>query len=326
MSKKIAVLTSGGDAPGMNAVVRAVVRAGISAGLEVFGIRKGYNGLLTGDIVPMNLRSVTDVIHRGGTILYTARSPKYNSPEGVKQAADKCREMGIDGVVVVGGDGSFRGARDLTGAGIPCIAIPGTIDNDIASSEYTVGYDTAMNTAMEMVDRLRDTSASHNRCSVVEVMGRRCGDIALNTGIAVGATAILVPEVPFDFEKDVIERIRRTQSTGRQHFIIVVAEGCSSIAGNDVNDMAKRIEEETGVETRATVLGHVQRGGRPTLRDRVVASQMGCHAVDLLLEGKSNRVVVMQKGQITDYDITEALEMPRTFDYKLYNDAMRISI
>lgn len=326
MSKKIAVLTSGGDAPGMNAVVRAVVRAGISAGLEVFGIRKGYNGLLTGDIVPMNLRSVTDVIHRGGTILYTARSPKFNSPEGVKQAADKCREMGIDGVVVVGGDGSFRGARDLTGAGIPCIAIPGTIDNDIASSEYTVGYDTAMNTAMEMVDRLRDTSASHNRCSVVEVMGRRCGDIALNTGIAVGATAILVPEVPFDFEKDVIERIRRTQSTGRQHFIIVVAEGCSSIAGNDVNDMAKRIEKETGVETRATVLGHVQRGGRPTLRDRVVASQMGCHAVDLLLEGKSNRVVVMQKSQITDYDITEALEMPRTFDYKLYNDAMRISI
>ena len=326
MSKKIAVLTSGGDAPGMNAVVRAVVRAGISAGLEVFGIRKGYNGLLTGDSVPMNLRSVTDVIHRGGTILYTARSPKYNSPEGVKQAADKCREMGIDGVVVVGGDGSFRGARDLTGAGIPCIAIPGTIDNDIASSEYTVGYDTAMNTAMEMVDRLRDTSASHNRCSVVEVMGRRCGDIALNTGIAVGATAILVPEVPFDFEKDVIERIRRTQSTGRQHFIIVVAEGCSSIAGNDVNDMAKRIEKETGVETRATVLGHVQRGGRPTLRDRVVASQMGCHAVDLLLEGKSNRVVVMQKTQITDYDITEALEMPRTFDYKLYNDAMRISI
>lgn len=326
MSKKIAVLTSGGDAPGMNAVVRAVVRAGISAGLEVFGIRKGYNGLLTGDIVPMNLRSVTDVIHRGGTILYTARSPKYNSPEGVKKAADKCRETGIDGVVVVGGDGSFRGARDLTGAGIPCIAIPGTIDNDIASSEYTVGYDTAMNTAMEMVDRLRDTSASHNRCSVVEVMGRRCGDIALNTGIAVGATAILVPEVPFDFEKDVIERIRRTQSTGRQHFIIVVAEGCSSIAGNDVNDMAKRIEKETGVETRATVLGHVQRGGRPTLRDRVVASQMGCHAVDLLLEGKSNRVVVMQKGQITDYDITEALEMPRTFDYKLYNDAMRISI
>ena len=326
MSKKIAVLTSGGDAPGMNAVVRAVVRAGISAGLEVFGIRKGYNGLLTGDIVPMNLRSVTDVIHRGGTILYTARSPKFNSHEGVKQAADKCREMGIDGVVVVGGDGSFRGARDLTGAGIPCIAIPGTIDNDIASSEYTVGYDTAMNTAMEMVDRLRDTSASHNRCSVVEVMGRRCGDIALNTGIAVGATAILVPEVPFDFEKDVIERIRRTQSTGRQHFIIVVAEGCSSIAGNDVNDMAKRIEKETGVETRATVLGHVQRGGRPTLRDRVVASQMGCHAVDLLLEGKSNRVVVMQKGQITDYDITDALEMPRTFDYKLYNDAMRISI
>ncbi len=326
MSKKIAVLTSGGDAPGMNAVVRSVVRAGIDAGLDVFGIRKGYNGLLTGDIVPMSLRSVTDIIHRGGTILYTARSPRFNSPEGVKAAADQCRELGIDGVVVVGGDGSFRGARDLTNAGIPCIAIPGTIDNDIASSEYTVGYDTAMNTAMEMVDRLRDTSASHNRCSVVEVMGRRCGDIALNTGIAVGATAILVPEIPYDFQRDVVDRIRHTQSTGRQHFIIVVAEGCSSVAGNDINEMARRIQEATGVETRATVLGHVQRGGSPTLRDRVVASQMGCHAVDLLMEGKSNRVVVMQKGLITDYDITEALNMPRTFDYKLYNDAMRISI
>ena len=229
-TKKIAVLTSGGDAPGMNAALRAVVRAGISYGMEVYGVRRGYNGLLNGDMFPMNLRSVSDIIHRGGTFLYTARSPEYNTPAGVKKAADKCREMGIDGVVVIGGDGSFRGARDLTNAGIPCIGIPGTIDNDIACTEYTVGFDTAMNTAMEMVDRLRDTTESHDRCSVVEVMGRRCGDIALQTGIAVGATAILVPEVPYDFERDVIQRMKFTQKTGKKHFIIIVAEGRVSAA------------------------------------------------------------------------------------------------
>ena len=319
-TKKIAVLTSGGDAPGMNAALRAVVRAGISYGMEVYGVRRGYNGLLNGDMFPMNLRSVSDIIHRGGTFLYTARSPEYNTPAGVKKAADKCREMGIDGVVVIGGDGSFRGARDLTNAGIPCIGIPGTIDNDIACTEYTVGFDTAMNTAMEMVDRLRDTTESHDRCSVVEVMGRRCGDIALQTGIAVGATAILVPEVPYDFERDVIQRMKFTQKTGKKHFIIIVAEGVGG-----VDKLAKDIQEQTGIESRATVLGHVQRGGSPTLRDRVMASRMGYHAVELLDKGIGNRVVAYRESKVVDFDITEALDMKRVFDKDLYEIALRIS-
>ena len=229
--------------------------------------------------------------------------------------------MGIDGVVVIGGDGSFRGARDLTNAGIPCIGVPGTIDNDIACTEYTVGFDTAMNTAMEMVDRLRDTTESHDRCSVVEVMGRRCGDLALHTGIAVGATAILVPEVPYDFERDVIQRMKFTQKTGKKHFIIVVAEGVGG-----VEQLAKNIQDETGIETRATVLGHVQRGGSPTLRDRVMASRMGYHAVELLDKGIGNRVVAYRESKIVDFDITEALEMKRVFDKKLYEIALRISI
>ena len=320
-AKTIAVLTSGGDAPGMNAAIRAVVRSGITSGLRVMGVRRGYNGLLTGDVFEMNLRSVSDIIHRGGTMLYTARSPEFNTPEGVQKAADQCRKLGIDGVVVIGGDGSFRGARDLTGAGIPCIGIPGTIDNDIASSEYTIGFDTAMNTAVQMIDRLRDTTESHDRCSVVEVMGRRCGDLALQTGIAVGATTILVPEVPYDFQKDIIERMQFTQKTGKKHFIIIVAEGVGHVA-----ELADSIEKQTRIETRATVLGHVQRGGSPTLRDRVVASEMGFHAVQLLSEGKSNRVVVMQKSEIIDLDITEALQMTRTFDVELYKIAHKISI
>lgn len=321
MSKSIGVLTSGGDAPGMNAAVRAVVRAGISYGMRVVGVQRGYNGLLNGDVVEMNLRSVSDIIHRGGTILYTARSPEFNTPEGVQKAAACCRRMGIDGVVVIGGDGSFRGARDLTGAGIPCIGVPGTIDNDIASSEYTIGFDTAMNTAVEMIDRLRDTMESHDRCSVVEVMGRRCGDIALNTGIAVGATSILVPEIPYDFQHDIIDRMMFTQKTGKKHFIIIVAEGVGG-----VEQLAKDIQEKTGIETRATVLGHVQRGGSPTLRDRLVGSQMGALAAKLLYEGKSNRVIVMRDGRIVDLDITEALNMKRVFDTELYATALRISI
>jgi len=322
MSKKtIAVLTSGGDAPGMNAAIRAVVRTGISFGMRVLGVHRGYNGLLNKDVQEMDLRSVSDIIHHGGTMLFTARSPEFNTPEGVKKAADHCRELGIDGVVVIGGDGSFRGARDLTGAGIPCIGVPGTIDNDIASSEYTIGFDTAMNTAVEMVDRLRDTTESHDRCSVVEVMGRRCGDLALQTGIAVGATSILVPEVPFDFQRDIIERMRFTQKTGKKHFIIVVAEGVGGVA-----DLAKEIEKQTGIETRATVLGHVQRGGSPSLRDRVAGSAMGYYATKLLKDGKSNRVVVMQGGKITDFDITEALNMKRTFDKGLYDIAHVVSI
>ena len=223
--------------------------------------------------------------------------------------------------MVIGGDGSFRGARDLTGAGIPCVGLPGTIDNDIQCSEYTIGFDTAMNTAMDMVDKLRDTAQSHDRCSVVEVMGRRCGDLALQTGIAVGATAILVPEVPFDLDKDVIKRMQFTQLTGKKHFIIIVAEG---IGG--VDDLARQIQERTGIESRATVLGHVQRGGSPTLRDRVVASEMGFHAVELLMQNQGNRVVAMKNGQIVDYDITEALNMKKSFNKKLYDIALKISI
>ena len=320
-TKAIAVLTSGGDAPGMNAAVRAVARAGISNGMRVIGVRRGYNGLINGDVFEMNLRSVSDIIHRGGTMLFTARSPEFNTPEGVQKAAETCRQMGIQGVVVVGGDGSFRGARDLTGAGIPCVGIPGTIDNDIACSEYTIGFDTAMNTAMEMVDRIRDTAQSHDRCSVVEVMGRRAGDIALQTGIAVGATAILVPEVPYDLERDVIKRMRFTQMTGKKHFIVIVAEG---IGG--VDKIAKEIEEKTGIESRATVLGHVQRGGSPTLRDRVVASEMGFRAVQILSRGDGNRVIAMKNGQIVDYDITEALNMKKSFNQELYDIALKISI
>lgn len=320
-AKSIAVLTSGGDAPGMNAAVRAVVRSAISFGMKVYGVVRGYNGLLNGDVKEMNMRSVSDIMQHGGTALFTARSPEFNTPKGVQKAADTCRKMGIEGVVVIGGDGSFRGARDLTNAGISCIGVPGTIDNDIACTDYTIGYDTALNTAMEMVDRIRDTTESHDRCSVVEVMGRRCGDIALHTGIAVGAMTTLVPEVPYDFQRDIVERMKTAQSTGKKHFIIVVAEGVGH-----TQELAERIQAETGIETRATVLGHVQRGGSPTMRDRVVASRMGYHAVELLQNGRSNRVVALKGEQIVDFDITEALNMPRVFDENLYRISATLSI
>ena len=281
--KTIGVLTSGGDAPGMNAAIRAVVRSGCENGMRVMGIRRGYNGLMQGDMYEMNLRSVSNIINRGGTILYSARSPEFKTEEGLQKALNVAKEVGMDGLVVIGGDGSFRGARDLSLRGLPCVGIPGTIDNDIACCDYTIGYDTAMNTVLEMVDRLRDTTESHDRCSVVEVMGRRAGYIALNAGIASGATAILIPEVEYDFQRDVIDRMIRTQKTGKKHFIIVVAEGVGG-----VDEMVKRITEETGVESRATILGHVQRGGSPTVRDRVAASHMGSRAVRLLSEGKGN--------------------------------------
>lgn len=319
--KSIAVLTSGGDAPGMNAAVRAVVRAGINKGMRVYGVYRGYNGLLNGDVQEMNLRSVSDIIGFGGTMLYTARSEEFATPAGIKKAADFCRSIDVSGVVVIGGDGSFKGARALTNAGINCIGIPGTIDNDIACSEYTVGFDTAMNTALQMVDRIRDTAQSHDRCSIVEVMGRRCGDIALQTGIATGATAILVPEIPYNIERDVIQRIVNTQKTGKKHFIIVVAEGVGKVA-----ELANYIENRLGIETRATILGHVQRGGSPTLRDRVVASEMGSRAVELLEKNLGNRVVAMKDGKIIDLDINEALDMQRVFDEDLYKIAMTISI
>lgn len=319
--KAIAVLTSGGDAPGMNAAFRAVVRTGINMGMKVYGVYRGFNGLLNQDVAEMNLRSVSEIIGYGGTKLYTARSEEFKTLEAQQRAAEFCRSLGICGVVVIGGDGSFRGARALTNAGINCIGVPGTIDNDIACSEYTVGFDTAMNTALQMVDRIRDTAQSHDRCSIVEVMGRRCGDIALQTGIATGATAILVPEVKYNIERDVITRIINTQKTGKKHFIIVVAEGVGG-----VRDLAKYIEQRLDIEARATILGHVQRGGSPTLRDRVVASQMGYKAVELLKNNIGNRVVVMRDGKIADLDINEALEMKRVFDTELYKIAMTISI
>lgn len=319
--KTIGVLTSGGDAPGMNAAVRAVVRAGCESGFRVMGIRRGYNGLMQGDMYEMNLRSVSNIINRGGTVLYSARSPEFKTEEGLQKALKVAKDVEMEGVVVIGGDGSFRGARDLSLRGLNCVGIPGTIDNDIACSDYTIGYDTAMNTVLQMVDRLRDTTESHDRCSVVEVMGRRAGFIALNAGIACGATSILIPEVEYDFQRDVIDRMKRTQKTGKKHFIIIVAEG---IGG--VEEMAKRIEAETGVESRATILGHVQRGGTPTVRDRVTASLMGHNAVELLKAGIGNRVLAMKNDQIVNYDIFEALNMKKSLNVEEYKIAHEISI
>ena len=319
--KKIAVLTSGGDAPGMNAAVRAVVRSAIHEGMEVFGVIRGYNGLIKDELVPMTLRSVSDTLQRGGTVLYTARSPEFCTEEGMQKAVDTCYRHGIEGVVVAGGDGSFRGARDLTAHGIPCIGLPCTIDNDISCCESTIGYDTATNTVVDMVDKLRDTSQSHDRCSVVEVMGRHAGWLALNAGIAVGATSILVPEIEYDFQKDIVDRMQAAAKTGKHHFIIMVAEGIGH-----VNELAKQIEETTGVETRATVLGHVQRGGTPSARDRVLASNMGYYAVHLLEEGKSNRIVAIQDNHVCDFDITEALAMKKPFNMDMYRMANEINI
>ena len=318
--KTIGILTSGGDAPGMNAAVRAVVRTAIANGMTVKGIMRGYNGLIENDIVDLNARSVSDIIGRGGTMLYTARSPRFREEEGILEGVKTCKEHGIEGVVVIGGDGSFRGARDLSLHGIPCVGIPGTIDNDIACTEYTIGFDTAMNTAMEMVDKIRDTSQSHDRCSIVEVMGRNAGHLALQCGIAVGAAAIVVPEVPITTD-EIIEKIRRMKKTGKRHFIIVVAEGVGKI-----DEMAKQIEATTGIVTRANVLGHVQRGGNPTVRDRVRATQLGYAAVQLLREGKGNRVVGIKDNKVVDYDIYEALNMTKDLDMEMYNIANITSI
>jgi 6-phosphofructokinase 1 len=320
--KRIAVLTSGGDAPGMNAAIRAVVRTGCENGLEVFGVVRGYSGLINGDFIPMNLRSVSDIINRGGTILYSARCPEFRTEEGMQRAIQTCKENNIDGVVVIGGDGSFRGARDLSERGIPCVGIPGTIDNDIACCDYTIGYDTCLNTIMELVDRIRDTTESHDRCSIIEVMGRHAGYLALNSGIACGATAILIPEVPVDIQKHVIDRMKRTMKADKKHFIIVAAEG----ACVDVQQLAREIEAKTGVESRATVLGHTQRGGYPTAKDRLKATQMGHYAVKLLMQDIGNRVVACQKEQIIDYDIFEALQMTKSIDMNLYNIAHEVSI
>ena len=319
--KKIAVLTSGGDAPGMNAAVRAVVRTALNAGIEVYGVIRGFNGLINDELVPMDLRSVSNTLQQGGTKLYTARCLEFKELEYQQKAAEICRKHGIDGVVVCGGDGSFRGAQKLSKQGINCIGIPCTIDNDIGCCEYTIGYDTATNTVVDLVDKLRDTCASHDRCSVVEVMGRHAGWLALGAGIAAGATSIIVPEVPYDFQKDIVDRMNYTKSLGKSHFIIMVAEGIG-----DVGQLAKDIEAATGVETRATVLGHVQRGGRPSARDRILASQMGYYAAHLLMEGKTERVVAVNNNQLMDYDIDEALAMKKPFKSKLFRMAEEINI
>ena len=324
--KAIGVLTSGGDAPGMNSAIRAVDRAALHKNMRVIGILRGYSGLLAHDMFEMNLRSVSDTLHRGGTMLYSARCPEFRDDKGVERGKEACLQAGIDGLVVIGGDGSFRGARDLSLKGIPCIGLPGTIDNDIASSDYTIGFDTAVNTVMDMVDKLRDTSQSHDRCSIVEVMGRRCGDIALHAGIACGAVSILVPEVPFSIDA-IVEKMQRTLRTGKKHFIVIVAEGVTSSDGvGTVHDIAEEIEARTGVESRATVLGHVQRGGAPTARERVLASEMGYHAVELLEKGIGNRVVVCHENKIVDYEILEALSMKKEFNRHLYDIADAISI
>ena len=315
MIKKIGVLTSGGDAPGMNAAVRAVTRAAIRKGMQVYGIRRGYNGLINGDVFEMNERSVSDIIQRGGTMLYTARCPEFRTEEGVEKAKEMCEKLGLEGIVVIGGDGSFRGAADLSARGILCVGLPGTIDNDISCTEYTIGYDTAMNTAVEMVDKLRDTTQSHDRCSVVEVMGRGAGYIALNAGIACGATYVITSEVPYDLNQ-VAKKMLESKKTGKQHFIIVVSEG----VGHS-EDIARTLQDKTGIEARTTILGHVQRGGSPTVRDRVVASQMAYHAVELLSQDIGNRVVGMQHNEIVDFDIQEALSMKKDFPEDLYKIA-----
>ncbi len=317
--KRIGVLTSGGDAPGMNAAVRAVTRAALSKGYEVVGIQRGYNGLLNGETVHLDARDVSNIIQRGGTTLFTARCLEFKEWEYVLKAKEKCDELNLVGIVVIGGDGSFRGAADLSKAGVPCIGLPGTIDNDIACTDYTIGYDTAMNTAMEMIDKLRDTAMSHDRCSVVEVMGRNAGWIALNVGTAVGSVAILTPEMEFSMD-NIIAKIIKSQKNRRQHFIVVVSEGVGH-----TEEIAKKIQDSTGIDARATILGHVQRGGSPTLRDRVVASEMGYHAVELLDKGIGNRVVAMRDNKIVDFDIQEALAMKKPFDENLYKISDEIS-
>ena len=311
--KTIGVLTSGGDAPGMNAATRAVVRTALAKGINVKGILKGYNGLLNEEIIDMDATSVSDTIDRGGTILYTARCLEFVDPEYQKKGADICKKHGIDGLVVIGGDGSFKGAQKLSALGVNTIGVPGTIDLDIACTDYTIGFDTAINTAMSAIDKIRDTSTSHERCSIIEVMGRGAGHIALWCGIANGAEDILIPG-KYDFnEEKIIEKIIENKKKGKKHYIIVNAEGVGHSSS-----MAKRIEEATGIETRATILGHMQRGGSPSCKDRVYASMMGSMAVDLLAEGKTNRVVAYKNGEFVDYDIDEALAMTKDVDAHMY--------
>ena len=319
--KSIGVVTSGGDAPGMNAAIRAVVRKACAAGKNVKGIRRGYQGLLEEDIIDMSRHSVSDIVDKGGTILFTARCAEFRTEEGQKKGAEICRKHGIDGLVVIGGDGSFAGAQKLANLGINAVGIPGTIDLDIACTEYTIGFDTACNTAMEAIDKVRDTSASHERCSIIEVMGRTAGHIALWCGISNGSEYVLIPErAEENDEEEIIRKIISKRRIGKKHHIIVNAEG----VGHS-HEMAKRIEAATGIETRATVIGHIQRGGNPSCRDRVYASAMGARAVDLLLKGQTNRVVAYKNGEFTDFDIDYALQMTKDIDEHLYSMTKRLS-
>ena len=311
--KRIGVLTSGGDAPGMNAAIRAVVRTAAKWNIECVGIRRGWAGLIAGDIRVMDASSVSHIINRGGTMLYTARSEEFRTKAGLEKAASTCKLLGLDGIVAIGGDGTFRGAHQLSQYGIAVACIPGTIDNDIVCTDYTIGFDTAANTAVECVDRLRDTMQSHERCSVVEVMGRHAGYLALYVGMSVGATAVLVPEKEYNFKEDVAEKIRRARLNGKTNFMIVVAEG--AVSGVEVG---KQIQAELGLDPRVTILGHIQRGGNPTAKDRVMATRMGYEAVRVLAEGRTNRVICADDDVIHDLDIEEGLAMKKTLNAEEY--------
>lgn len=317
--KKIAVLTSGGDAPGMNAAIRAVVRTAIHHGIEVMGVQRGYAGLINGELFPMNRSSVSDIIQRGGTILRTARCLEFKQEEVRKEAAQILADNGVDALVVIGGDGSFTGAKLLSKLGVKTIGLPGTIDNDLSYTDYTIGFDTALNTVVDAIDKIRDTSTSHERVSIVEVMGRNCGDIALHTGIACGAEYIIAPEKGYD-KDELCKVILEGKKAGKMHNLVLLAEGVGG-----AEELAKYIEAETKIETRATVLGHIQRGGAPSAFDRVLASRMGSKAIELLMEGKTSRVVGIKNNEIFDQDIDEALALDRTFDEKLYEISEEIS-
>ncbi|MEA4915803.1 MAG: 6-phosphofructokinase [Christensenella sp.] len=319
--RRVGVLTSGGDAPGMNAAIRAVVRTCVLHDIIPVGIHRGYNGLIHSDVVELDARAVNGITSRGGTILYTARSEEFRTDEGVQRAAANCKYLGIDGVIAIGGDGTFRGARELAKYGINTIGIPGTIDNDIACSHYSIGFDTAANTAIDAIDKLADTMQSHQRTSVVEIMGRNAGHLAVYVGISVGATAIILPERPFDFEKDVVEHIREGQYRGKHHHLIIVAEGT-----NSTNEIAQRCRDELGLDTRVTIIGHVQRGGSPSARDRVMATRMGHRAVEELIAGNSNLIVCYRNSQITTVPIDEALTMTKDLDEYMYRVASEITI
>ncbi|MRG87684.1 6-phosphofructokinase [Salinibacillus xinjiangensis] len=318
--KKIGVLTSGGDAPGMNAAIRAVVRKGIYHGLDVYGVYYGYQGLINGDIKKMELGSVGDIIQKGGTSLYTSRSQEFKTDEGQQKGIEQMKKLGIEGLVVIGGDGSFRGAKKITEKGFPCIGVPGTIDNDIPGTDFTVGFDTALNTVIQAVDKIRDTATSHERTYVIEVMGRDAGDLALWAGVSAGAESVLIPEKSDEFE-DVIERIKRGHERGKRHSIILVAEGVGSGL-----EFGKKIEEAMGIETRVTVLGHTQRGGSPTANDRVLASRLGAKAVDLLLDGQGGKMVGIQGNEIVAHDIIKVLDMAHKPELSMYQLSKELSI